>query len=179
MRAIINILLLYNCLQTVRAWAHSPSDVCTECCCCVVTSAGTRNFCPRDSGGFETDTIPNCYYVQSHLDEVLAQFHGQGDGVFDTYSIPGKFLIWRPTDPAYGCFKDLATVTATNIAEPTALPTAKAGNTLQTSTPGTGQSSVGNSGGCVFNGGNQTGIICGNNTNAQTPHNLAGKVRVN
>ena len=155
----------------------SPGDTCTQCCCCVVTSAGIRNFCAKDGGNFEVDTIPNCYYLQSHLDVILTDLNDQGNALPDSYTIPGRYLFWRPTDPAYGCFKDLATVTPTNIANTTPLPTVGVGVTGNA--PGTVTSPNANSGGCVFNGGNQTGIICGNNTNGNSLHSAAGVVRVN
>ena len=114
------VLLTYY--KVVRAYINPPSDTCTACCCCVVTSAGTRNFCPENGGGEQENSIPNCYYLQTHESDVLNNWDAPGNaGIYDTYTIPGTGLWWNPTDPAYGCFKDLATVTASDSA--TSLPT--------------------------------------------------------
>ena len=59
------------------------------------------------------NTIPNCYYLQTHLNDVLANW--EGGEVEDGNTSPGQYLYWLPTDPAYGCYNDLATVTATNF----------------------------------------------------------------
>lgn len=113
------------CWRAVVAYMSPPSDTCTACCCCVVTSAGTRNFCPTNGGGGQVNVIPNCYYLQTHEDDVLNNWDAQGNaGIYDTYTIPGTGIWWNPTDPAYGCFKDIATVTASDI--PTALSTSPA-----------------------------------------------------
>jgi hypothetical protein len=59
----------------------------------------------------------------------------------------------------------------------TALPTVKAGGTAVAAPSPVGYAG---SGGCIFNGGNQTGVVCGNNTNAApAPHNIAAGLRVN
>lgn len=83
-------------------------------------------------------------------------------------------------DPAYGCFSDLATVSATDPVT-AALPTTGAGTGPDTAT-GTPTANA-NSGGCIFEGGNQTNIVCGNNTNAPPPvvaeHSMARNVRLN
>lgn len=124
--ATIVVLLLY-CFKAVIAYLGSPPDTCTACCCCVVTSAGTRNFCPQNGGGFWVLSIPNCYYLQTHLNDVLNNWNAAGNaGIYDTYTIPGTGIWWNPTDPAFGCFKDLATVTASAIGAP--LPTSNSGN---------------------------------------------------
>jgi hypothetical protein len=82
-----------------------------------------------------------------------------------TYTIPGMELHWAPTEPVFGCFKDFATVTASDVEaiQATALPTKPTvGGTPSATTSSTGNSASlgGNSGGCIFLGGNQTGIIC-------------------
>jgi len=59
-------------------------------------------------------TIPSCYFLQSHLSDVLTDWEGQGEGVLDEDTWPGQYVYWEPTDPAYGCYNDLATVTATD-----------------------------------------------------------------
>jgi hypothetical protein len=81
----------------------------------VVANEGTRNFYAVTSGSFTKTTIPNCYYLQSHLSDVLMQWEGQGEGCLDEDTWPGQFVYWEPTDPAYGCYNNLATVTATDF----------------------------------------------------------------
>ena len=154
-----------------------------QCCCCVVTSTGTRNFCPAKGGwnsvdGYDgvntTILVPNCYFLQSHLDAVLSDLNdNKYGGIVDTYSIPGMQIDWRPTDPVYGCLKELETVTATRSST-----VATTGKREASAFPTPTTNNVG-SGGCIFNGGNLTGIICGNNTNAQIPQNIVGTVRIN
>ena len=111
------ILLLLLCnIPRVPGWAPNPGTTCDQCCCCVVVAnEGTRNFYATTSGGFLMTTIPNCYFLQTHLDDVLADWDSQGQGVEDVDTSPGKYLYWTPTDPAYGCYNDFATVTATNF----------------------------------------------------------------
>ncbi len=162
------------------AWIQSSNDVCTEYCCCVITFTDTQNFCPKDSEDTEIDTILNCYHLQSQsLNDMLAQIHDQGNGVFNIYSMLDKFLIWRHINPVYGYFKNLTIVIAINIVDSIAFSIMKVGNTLQISTIGIKQSLIDNSGDCVFNEGNQTGIICDNNINAQISYSLIENVRVN
>jgi hypothetical protein len=108
------ILLLLCNIPRVSGWAPNP-ETCYQCCCCVVVAnEGTRNFYAVTSGSFTMPTIPNCYFLQSHLSDVLPQWEGQGEGVLDENTWPGQYIYWEPTDPAYGCYNDLATVTATN-----------------------------------------------------------------
>jgi len=59
-------------------------------------------------------TIPSCYYLQSHLSDVPTQWEGKGEGCLDEDTWPGQYIYWEPTDPAYGCYNDLVTVTATD-----------------------------------------------------------------
>ena len=108
------ILLLLCNIPRVSGWAPSPGT-CYRCCCCVVANEGTRNFYAVTSGSFTKTTIPNCYYLQSHLSDVLTQWEGQGEGSLDEDTWPGQFVYWEPTDPAYGCYNNLATVTATDF----------------------------------------------------------------
>lgn len=115
MRTAIIAILVCNWILPVIPYIALPGDVCTQCCCCVVTSAGTRNFCAWTNGGFQQTTIPNCYYLQSHLAEVLDSWDSGWVGD-NGYTISGLLLDWYPTDPAYGCLKDLATVTPTDVA---------------------------------------------------------------
>jgi hypothetical protein len=189
MLAAVLVLLVWSGLKAslVSAWLNAPGNACTQCCCCVVTTAGTRNFCPAvpgwtSAGGYDssndTALVPNCYYLQSHSSAIRSNFDdGLYGGIVDTYSQPGSKIYWRPTDPAYGCFKDLETVTATLVAT-SALPTVRGDATAVAGSAPTSHSNVG-SGGCIFNGGNLTGIICGNNTNSPIVSNPAGIIRVN
>ena len=111
------ILLLLCNIPRVSGWAPQPGT-CYQCGCCVVTAnEGTRNFYAVTSAGFTMITIPNCYFLQSHLSDALTQWQGQGEGVLDENTWPGQFVYWEPTDPAYSCsaFSDLATVTATDF----------------------------------------------------------------
>jgi len=115
LRNIVILLLLFNILR-VSGWAPNPGSMCNQCCCCVVAAnQGTRNFYGVTSGSATLTTIPNCYFLQSHLSDVLTEWEGQGEGVLDENTFPGQFVYWEPTDPAYGCYNDLATVTATNF----------------------------------------------------------------
>ena len=158
-----------TCLNGSLAWSDPPGYQCTQCCCCVVTYLGTRNFCPYNS-----NTIPNCYYLQSHLKEVLAAWSGSGP-VLDSYTFPNSlYLAWWVTDPAYGCIKDLATVTPTNVIDAATLPTYNGGTAFASPSPKSGNSG----GGCIFQGGNQSNIICNNNSNTNV-HGIAGRVTVN
>ena len=107
------LVLLCNILR-VRGWAPNPGPSCDQCCCCVVVAnEGSRNFYAQTGGSSLMNTIPNCYYLQTHLSDVLANW--EGGEVEDGNTSPGQYLYWLPTDPAYGCYNDLATVTATNF----------------------------------------------------------------
>lgn len=46
-RQCLPIIVLFVChyLETVLAWADPPSDIATQCRCCIVTSARTQNYC--------------------------------------------------------------------------------------------------------------------------------------
>ncbi|EDR09533.1 uncharacterized protein LACBIDRAFT_293809, partial [Laccaria bicolor S238N-H82] len=113
---IIAILLLLCNIPRVPGWAPNPGSSCDQCCCCVVVAnKGTRNFYAQNGGSFLVNTIPNCYYLQTHLDSVLADWDAQSQWVEDADTLPGQYLYWMPTDPAYGCYNDFATVTATNF----------------------------------------------------------------
>src|SRR5205814_603715 len=106
-----------------------------------------------------------CDYLQSHLDAVLNVFNGGEIG--DGNTIPGGTIRWDVTDPAAGCTKDPATVTATNYGE-TAVRTANGGTAVPETTSHTGN----NGGGCVFIGGNQSNINCNNNSQNQAVHSV-------
>lgn len=176
MLAFVLMMVIQTSVE-VFGWAPAPPDTCVQCCCCVVTSAGTRNFYAQDGGGFDELTIPNCFFLQSHLDQVLQDWDGTGVGVGDDYTFQGTYVWWIPTDPNYGCFSDLATVTATNGAS-TTLPTNPA--TGVTGAPTLSPSPNTDSGGCIFEGGNNTGVICGNNSNSPLEvHSGARKPRLN
>jgi hypothetical protein len=91
-----------------------------------------RNFYATNGGLFLEETIPNCYFLQNNLDAVLADWDGQGTGVGDPDTF-NTYVWWGPTDPAYGCYSDLATVTATNFNDgPTPLPTTGQNDTAAT-----------------------------------------------
>jgi len=150
--AILLLLLLLCSIPRVAGWAINPGPTCDHCCCCVViANYGTRNFYAENSGGFLMTTIPSCYFLQTHLNDVIADWESQGIGVGDGDTFSGQYSYWLPTDPADGCYNDLATVTATNFNDgPTPTiggvgPTSSTGGSSTTSPQTNGGNNGGNS----------------------------------
>jgi len=110
------------------------------------------------SGSFTKNTIPNCYFLQSHLSAVLKEWNGQGQGVGDGNTFPGEYIYWELTDPAYGCFNDLVTVTATDYGA-----TSTSGIDGPTSTQGGGSITTTSTSGIVF-------VTVGPTSSTPSPH---------
>jgi hypothetical protein len=128
------ILLLLCSIPRVSGWASNPGPTCDQCCCCVVVANfGTRNFYAENGGSFLKTIIPNCYFLQTHLTNVIADWENQGIGVGDGDTFGAEYVWWIPTDPADGCYNDLATVTATNF---NVGPTSPSGSVEPTSSNG-------------------------------------------